>query len=50
VNGDAEDNRLENLEILCPNCHSQTSTWGGRALVVSSTAGRSSRRPKASER
>jgi len=30
VNGDGEDNRLENLRILCPNCHSQTATWGGR--------------------
>lgn len=30
VNGDGNDNRLENLRILCPNCHSQTDTWGGR--------------------
>jgi predicted DNA-binding protein YlxM (UPF0122 family) len=30
INGDGEDNRLENLELLCPNCHSQTDTWGGR--------------------
>jgi 5-methylcytosine-specific restriction endonuclease McrA len=30
VNGDGLDNRLENLELLCPNCHSQTSTYGGR--------------------
>jgi 5-methylcytosine-specific restriction endonuclease McrA len=30
VNGDGLDNRLENLELLCPNCHSQTDTWGGR--------------------
>jgi 5-methylcytosine-specific restriction endonuclease McrA len=30
VNGDGNDNRLENLLILCPNCHSQTDTWGGR--------------------
>lgn len=22
VNGDTADNRLENLQILCPNCHS----------------------------
>lgn len=29
-NGDGADNRLENLEILCPNCHSQTDNWGGR--------------------
>jgi 5-methylcytosine-specific restriction endonuclease McrA len=30
VNGDARDNRLESLQILCPNCHSETGTWGGR--------------------
>ena len=30
INGDKHDNRLENLEILCPNCHSQTDTWGGK--------------------
>lgn len=27
INGDPCDNRLENLRILCPNCHSQTETW-----------------------
>jgi hypothetical protein len=31
VNGDVRDNRVENLRLLCPNCHSQTDTWGGRA-------------------
>jgi 5-methylcytosine-specific restriction endonuclease McrA len=30
VNGDRLDNRIENLQILCANCHSQTSTFGGR--------------------
>ncbi|KKK60433.1 hypothetical protein LCGC14_3024400 [marine sediment metagenome] len=30
INGDSTDNRLENLRILCPNCHSQTSTYCGR--------------------
>lgn len=30
VNGDHRDNRAENLEILCPNCHSQTDTYAGR--------------------
>lgn len=30
VNGDGQDNRLENLVFLCPNCHSQTDTFGGR--------------------
>jgi len=29
-NGDSLDNRLENLEFLCPNCHSQTDTFSGR--------------------
>ena len=30
VNGDRLDNRVENLELLCPNCHSQTDNYGGR--------------------
>jgi len=32
VNGDGEDNRLENLMLLCANCHSQTDNWGGRGV------------------
>ena len=32
MNGDNKDNRLENLKILCPNCHSQTPTFRGRKL------------------
>jgi len=31
-NGINNDNRIENLEILCPNCHSQTKTYGGRNI------------------
>ncbi|HEY1968539.1 MAG TPA: hypothetical protein VGH89_11385 [Pseudonocardia sp.] len=27
INGDHTDNRLENLRILCPNCHALTATW-----------------------
>ena len=30
INGDHTDNRLENLRILCPNCHSITKTWCNR--------------------
>ena len=26
--GDQFNNELSNLELLCPNCHSQTPTWG----------------------
>jgi len=30
INGDHHDNRLENLRILCPNCHSLKPTHRGR--------------------
>jgi hypothetical protein len=30
INGISIDNRLSNLCFLCPNCHSQTSTFAGR--------------------
>lgn len=29
-NGIRNDNRLENLRILCPNCHSQTHNYAGK--------------------
>jgi DNA-binding transcriptional ArsR family regulator len=34
VNGDRRDHRLANLRLLCPNCHSQTENFAGRALVA----------------
>jgi len=30
INGDGHDNRLENLRLLCPNCHSQTPNFGSK--------------------
>jgi hypothetical protein len=30
INGDGRDNRVENLQLLCPNCHSQTENFSGR--------------------
>jgi len=30
INGIRTDNRIENLRILCPNCHAQTATYRGR--------------------
>lgn len=30
INGNNKDNRIENLRLLCPNCHSQTDTYCGR--------------------
>ena len=37
-NGDRWDNRLENLEILCSNCHAQTKTYGIRNAGKSKSA------------
>ena len=30
LNGNHNDNRIENLSFLCPNCHSQTSSYSGK--------------------
>ena len=30
INGIPNDNRIENLRFLCPNCNSQTDTFAGR--------------------
>jgi hypothetical protein len=30
ANGDGLDNRIENLVMLCPNCHAQTPNFAGR--------------------
>jgi hypothetical protein len=32
VNGRRDDDRIETLRILCPNCHAQTSTYRGRNI------------------
>jgi 5-methylcytosine-specific restriction endonuclease McrA len=30
TNGDAGNNSLSNLRLICPNCHSQSDTFSGR--------------------
>ncbi len=30
IDGNADNNTIENLRLLCPNCHSQTETYGGK--------------------
>lgn len=30
INGNRKDNSLENLQLLCPNCHSYTPNWRRR--------------------
>lgn len=32
VNGNHNDNRLENIMFLCPNCHSYTDNFGGKNM------------------
>jgi len=39
INGVGDDNRLENLMLLCPNCHSQTENFAGRNNRRSSKSG-----------
>ena len=34
INGCRNDNRRENIRFLCPNCHSQTSTFGKRKQLA----------------
>ncbi len=34
INGDNKDARIENLRILCPNCHSQTETFSGKRFKI----------------
>ena len=31
VDGNSDNNVLSNLRLLCPNCHTQTHTWGYRS-------------------
>lgn len=33
INGNNRDNRIENLRLLCPNCHSQTPTYCNRYKI-----------------
>ena len=34
INGDRTDNRRENLQAICPNCHSQTPNWRGKTTEL----------------
>lgn len=45
IDGDSENNRLDNLKILCPNCHSLTPTY--KALNMGN--GRAKRRERYKE-
>lgn len=34
INGRRDDNRLENIRLVCPNCHALTPTYRGRNIGV----------------
>lgn len=34
IDGNSSDNRIKNLRFLCPNCHSQTTTFGFRGKKI----------------
>lgn len=34
IDGDNQNNARENLEAVCPNCHSLTPTWRGRNISL----------------
>lgn len=42
IDGNSDNNKLDNLRLICPNCHTQTSTFASK--------GRGNRYKKASER
>lgn len=35
VNGDKHDNRIENIQLLCPNCHALTENYRGKNIKFS---------------
>lgn len=37
IDGDNQNNDLDNLRLLCPNCHSQTETFAGKNIGRAAT-------------
>lgn len=34
IDGDSHNHKLENLRMICPNCHTQTETYCGKNLKI----------------
>lgn len=43
INGVHTDNRLENLRIVCPNCHTQTDTFAGKIIKTTNNINKCSK-------
>jgi hypothetical protein len=39
TNGVFDDNRIENLRFLCPNCHAQTDSYAGKNIIGKKNTG-----------
>jgi len=39
INGVFNDNRIENLRFLCPNCHAQTDSYAGKNIIGKKNVG-----------
>jgi len=50
INGIHTDNRLENLRIICPNCHAKTSTYCGKNIKNNSLLSINEKRNKINDR
>lgn len=37
IDGNSLNNELDNLQLLCPNCHSMTDNWKGRGIKKNGT-------------
>ena len=37
IDGNRYDNRIENLRVICPNCHTQTETFGNKTRTSGDT-------------
>ena len=44
IDGNFKNNKLENLCLLCPNCHRQTETWGMKNFYKIRAMGQTGRR------
>lgn len=37
IDGNSDNNNIDNIRLLCPNCHSQTETFSGKSKIKKQT-------------